>query len=891
MTDRRRDLPPPKLARWFLQLFIPKNIREFVLGDLEEEFRRRADSHNGIRRARSWYWLQILHWIFPQKPKPVTPVQKSRKSEEWMSRLLNDGKYGMRVLLKKPGFFIAATLALAIGIGANTAIFSAVNSVLLRPLPFHNPDGIVTIWENNVKDGIERDDVSPANFLDWQERQQVFETIASFRPEGLDYTGAAEPETWLSALVSNGFFEILGVRPLYGRTFLPEEYQEGRNNVVVLSYGLWQRRFGGDRSVIGRTLTLEDQPITIIGVMPPEFRLYLNNPEKEAFLPQPTEEDWKYQRRATYLKVIARLKPGVSLKQAQSAMNTIASQLAKEHPQTNQGIKINVVPIREHFISNVRVALLVLLGAVGLVVLIGCANLANLQLARGSERQREIAVRLALGASRFNIVQQLMIENLILAIFGCAMGILVAKWAMGIMIAIGPDNIPRMDTMKLDPVVLGFATGLSFINAILFGLIPALHASRFDLQHSLKEGSGTIMAAGRFRQQLRNALVVSQVAIAIVLLIGAGLFFRSLMNLLNVNPGFVRESVVAMQVFLYGHYDEPETRLNFTREAISRLKNVPGVKAVGVTTALPFFESSSDSSYPITVEGQPLPAGQEHTAFLTIITDEYFSLLGIPLKQGRMFNQTDHQNGPFRIIINEAMARKLNLGEDAIGKKIQTQFRQKPATLEVIGVVGSLRHDGLDQEQRPEFFIPYGKSPSGAAIFVVRTLTDANTLIPALKSAVWSVDRTLPFYRVVTMEQLVSDSLTQRRFQLILLLIFAAVAVFLSALGIYGLISFITLKRTNEIGIRMALGAQKADILKLITGHGVQLTLAGIVLGIIGAFLLTRYLRTLLFEIHPLDPFTYFAVSAFLLAIAILACVIPARRAIRIDPLSALRYE
>jgi putative ABC transport system permease protein len=890
MSDHPRNLPPPKLARWILQLMVPLKVREFLLGDLEEEFRKRVDS-DGLRKARYWYWIQILHWIFPKKPKSNKAHPEKSKGDAWISTFLSDAKYGMRILLKRPGFFIAAVLTLAFGIGANTAIFSAVNSVLLRPLPFRDSDRIATIWENNVTNGIEQDDVPPANFLDWQERQQVFETMATLNPWGLDYTGGTEPETWLSALVSKDFFEILGVRPLYGRLFLPEEYQEGRNKVVVLSYGLWQRKFGGDRSIIGRVLSLDGEPTTIVGVMPPEFRLYFHNPEKEAFQPQPFTEDWKYQRRATYLKVIGRLKPGVSFEQAQSAMNTIAAQIAKENPRTNEGIRVNVVPIRKHFISKIRVALLVLSGAVGLVLLIGCANLANLQLARGSERHREIAVRLAIGASRLRVIQQLLIENLILASFGCALGIIVAHWSMKLIIMIAPDNIPRLETIRLDLVVLSFAAGLSFLNAIIFGLIPALHLSRFDLQHSLKDGSGTIMAPGQLRQNVRNILVVSQVAIAIVLLVGAGLFFRSMLNLLNVNPGFVKHGIVALQVFLYAHYETPEKRVIFIREGISRLKRVPGVKGVGVTTSLPFFESSLNPSIPITLEGDPLPAGQERTAFLTVTMDDYFPLLGIPLKQGRFFNQADHENGPQVTIINEEMARKLNIKESPIGKKIQFQLRQKTSSFEVIGVVGSLRHDGLDRTQRPEFFIPYGKSPSGHVIFVVRTLTDPNALIPSLKSQIWSVDSTLPFYRVETMEQLISDSLTQRRFQLILLMLFAAVAVLLCAFGIYGLISFITSKRTNEIGIRIALGAQKIDIWKMIIQQGLRLTITGLIWGVIGAFLLTRYLASLLFEIKPLDPITYIGGCAFLLAVAVLACLLPARRAMRIDPLLALRYE
>ena len=865
--DKPRRVVPPRLARAVLELMLPAKVLEFVLGDLEEQFQNIVASNSGLRGARRWYWRQVADAIFHKRANVEQQTEPQQNGDGWIGTLWDDTKYGMRVLSKKPGFLLAALSTLALGIGGATAIFSAVNSVILKPVAFRDPDRVVTVWERNLKDGIDRDDVSPANFLDWQDRQQVFESIATINPWGVDYTGPGEPETWISALVSKGFFHILGVNALYGRTFLPEEHQQGGDNVVILSYRFWQRRFGGDRSIVGQAFSLDGRPTTIVGVMPQEFRLYLDTPEKEVFQPQVVQDNWKYQRRATYLNVVARLKPEVSLRQAQSAMETIAAQLASEHPQTNRGVSVNVIPFREHLIGKVRLALLILLAAVGFVVLIGCANLANLQLARGNARRREIAIRLAMGANRFRIVQQLMMENLIVALLGCAAGLLVAKWAIRIIVAVGPESIPRLDTMKLDPAVAIFAIALSFLNAMLFGLLPSLHLSRLNLQHCLKEGGAAVLAAGPASKRLRNMMVISQVAIAIVLLVGVGLFSRSLIKLLQVNPGFVRQGVVALQVFLYGPYEKPEQRLQFTRDAISRLRDVPGVNAVGITTALPFFDSSSASSYPITIEGQPVVAGQEQTAFLNIATRDYFSVMGIPLQSGNLFEERDqNQDGPIPTIINDAMARRLNLGQTAIGKKIQAQLR-KPTTLEIIGVVGSLRHDGLDQQQRPEFYISNDRSPSGGVIFTVRTSIDPSVLIPSLKSAIWEIDPALPFYRVTTLEQLIDESLMERRFHLILLGSFAGIAMLLCAIGLYGLISFLTAQRTNEIGIRIVLGAQKPDIWKMITGQGMRLALTGITAGVAGAFWLTQYLKSLLFEIQPIDPFTYVVAIAILLVL------------------------
>ena len=890
MSDIRRNRKPPSIARWLLEKILPVSSREFVLGDLEEEFQRLSNTEVGVSGAQRWYWRRTLQCLFQKRQPKHIRQDKYEKGDGWMKQLWKDSKFGLRVLLQKPGFFIAAVLSLALGIGANTAIFSAVNSVLIHALPFSDANRIVTVWENNHKDGIERDDVSPANFLDWKERQQVFEQLATNNPYSLDYTGGSEPETWQSALVSEGFFEILGVRALYGRTFLKEEYQEGRNHVLVLTYAFWQRKFGGDPSVIGRTLTFNDQRATIVGIMPQDFPLYLHQPEKEILQPEVIDDSWKNHRRATFLKVIAKLKPGVTIDQAQSAMNTIARQLAEEYPQTNTGIGVKLVSMQEYLTGKIRLVLLVLMGAVAMVLLIGCVNLMNLQLARGTQRQREFAIRFSLGASRAQVVRQLFMENLILAFLGCGAGILVANWTLRLILKFGPQNIPRLENMKLDPLVLIFAIAVSFCTALIFGLLPALYVSRFDTQRFLKEGSSTIR--GDARQRLRNALVISQVAFAVILLVGAGLLSRSLFQLLKVNPGFTKQGVLVMQVFLYDRYDTPEARYNFTRTALSRFQSFPGVVKASMTTALPFFDSSFDSSYPVSVVGQPMSPGQEPTAFLTIAAEDYFSLLGIPLQRGRLFEPRDHEDGPTVTIINDAMARRLKIDGDPIGKKIHVQLRQNPATMEIIGVVGSMRHKALNQEElRPEFFVPYGKSKPGNVIFVIRTASDPKAMISPLKSVIWQMDSLLPFYDVATLEQLVDHSVQERRFQMMLLTVFAGIALLLCAIGIYGLISFLTAQKTNEIGLRLALGAQTHQILKMIAGHGLVLTLAGICIGVIGAMLLSRYLKSQLFEVQMLDSVTYLLVCVILLVVAAIACLVPARRATRINPNQALHYE
>jgi putative ABC transport system permease protein len=806
-----------------------------------------------------------------------------------------DLRYGLRAMGKNPGFTAVAIVTLALGVGANTAIFSIVNAVLLRPLPFGQPERIITLWENNVKDGIERDDVSPANFLDWRERTSVFEEMAFANPYSLDYEGGGEPETWQAALVSDGFFRILGVPALHGRTFSAEEHLEGRNSVAVLSYGLWQRRFGRDPAVVGRKLVLDNQPVTVVGVMPPEFKLNLFEREKALWVPQVLSEDLRRQRRATYLKVLAKLKPGVPLEQAVAEVNGVAAGLAAEYPQTNAGVGVTVVPLGEQMTGQVRPALLVLFGAVCLVLLIACANVANLLLARGSARERELAVRAAIGAARGRLARQLLTESLLLAVLGCAAGILLAAWCSDLIVRNSPENIPRLELAEVDGAALTFVICISSLTALVCGVVPALRFSKPDLQHCLK-GTGRSTTGGSARHRLRSALVVSEVALAMVLLVGAGLLLRSFISLLRVNPGFAADKMVALQVFIWDRYPKPEQRVAYAGQALEKLKAVPGVESVGITTALPFLESSARTSVPFTIEGQVAPPeGQEPTVFISAATADYFAAAGVPLLAGRHFDEHDRMDSRAVALINETMWRRYWPGEDPAGKRITVRGglrgQRGPSTFEIVGVVGDVQHEGLDKEPRPEFFLPYAQSPSGSIIFAVRTGSDPALTVPTLKARLYEVNGAQPIYTVATGEALVSDSLKVRRFSLLLLGSFAALALVLAVIGIYGVISFATRQRTHDIGIRLALGATPRHVLGMVIRHGMSLTFVGIGLGLLTSIALTRVMSSLLFGVSATDPSTYATISLLLGGVALTACYVPARRAAKLDPLIALRHE
>jgi len=805
-----------------------------------------------------------------------------------MTNLPQDLRYGIRSLIKNPGFALIAVGTLALGIGANTAIFSVVNGVLLRPLPYKDVDRIMTVWEDNIKSGKKEDGASPANFLDWRDQNQVFEQLATAEPYGHTLTGSNDPERFRSWLVSEGFFEILGVNPLYGRTFRPEENQAGNSRVIVMGETLWRQRFGADPKLVGQSLLLNGQPHEVIGIMPAACQFPAG---RVMWAPLVLRQSYQQDRGSAYFKVIGRLKPGVTREQAQQEMTAIQSRLAEQYPQDNKERGARVIPLAEQLKAEARPALLLLLGAAGFVLLIACANVANLLLARGASRQKEFAIRAALGAVRARLVRQLITESVCLAVLGGAGGVLMAWWGVDTVLAFSPGNLPRQTEIGFDGRVLVFALAVSVLTALIFGLAPALQFSKPDLQEVLKEG-GRGAGDGFGRHRLRNVLVVSEIALALTLLIGAGLLVRSFVRLLQVDPGFATRKAISLEVHVWGSSRTPQQRAAFFEQTLDRIAALPGVEAAGAVSALPFHENSIDINGTFTIEGKPLPSpGQEPSAYLTSVTADYFATLGIPLRRGRFFTSFDRDGAQPVVLISETAARRFWPDEDPVGKKINLDFVGDSKVREIIGVVGDVRHEGLDSDPRTEVFMPHLQASYGSMTYVVRTTSQPSVSLQAIKNEIWAVNKNLPFSSISTIDELVSRSLGERRFNLILLGAFAGIALTLAGIGIYGLISFSTSRRTHEIGVRIALGAQTRDIMTAVLKEGMLLTTAGLALGLIASIALTRLLSSLLFGITATDPLTFIAISLVLAGVALVACFVPARRATRVDPMIALRYE
>jgi putative ABC transport system permease protein len=798
--------------------------------------------------------------------------------------MLKDIRFAIRGLIKRPGFTVVAVLTLALGIGANTAIFSVINGVLLRPLPFAEADKLVRVYEKRLKLGRQRNVASAPDFIDWRNQNRVFEDIAAYAPWSTNLTGGDEPMRLSGTVTSASLFSVLGVRPQLGRTFLAEEDQPNGNRVVMLSHGLWQRRFGSDPGVVGRSIVLNGASFTVVGVMPSGFEF----PSKETELWAPLGLDPSNQegRGSHYLDVVARLKPGVTLQQAQSNMDAIAGELEKQY-QVNTGHGVNIFPLYEEIVGSVRTALLVLLGAVGLVLLIACANVANLLLVRTVSRQKEIAIRTTLGASRRRIIQQLLTESILLGLLGGALGLLLAVWGTDLLINISPSNMPRISEITIDYRVLGFTFAISLLTGVIFGLLPALQALRFNINESLKsEGRGVVGSSGRNRA--RSVLIVTEIALALVLLVGAGLLIKSFKRLGEVDPGFKPDNVMTMQLSLpRAKYGKPEQQSAFIQQVLERVEAVPGVGSASVVAAPPFGGFTASRYFQI--EGRPpRPAGEGFNAGYNSASPNYFQTLGIPLRRGRDFTGQDVMGTPEVVIINEAMARRFWPDEDAIGGRLRIG---EDAWRTVVGVVGDVRHTGLDEEPKPEMFYPYLQSPLSFMTLMVRSTTDEQSLRASIQREIRAVDPDLPVYGIKSMEQLISESVSPRRLNMILLTTFAIVALVLAALGIYGVMAYSVSQRTHEIGIRMALGAQRGDVLKMIVGQGMILTLTGIGIGLAASFGLTRLMASLLYGVTATDPLTFIVVALVLGTVALMASFIPARRATRVDPMEALRYE
>ncbi len=807
-----------------------------------------------------------------------------------MGSLWQDVQYGFRVLRKSPGFSLIAVLALALGIGANSAIFSFVNGILLRPLPFADPDRLVVIRERSRV--LEAMSVSYPNFLDWREQNQSFEHIAAARNAGYNLTYESNAERVQGAQVSADFFPALGAQPALGRAFSADEDRVGGDRVVMLSHALWQRLFAGDTGVIDRTLTLNGQSFTVIGVMPDSFQ-FLGR--AELWVPIGIFSERMMERgNHPGIYSVAKLKPGVSLEQAATDMDAVAVRLEEQYPQSNTGNRVSITPMFEQIVGPVQSYLWFLLGAVGFVLLIACANVANLLLARAATRQKEIALRTALGAPRGRIVRQLLTESALLSLAGGAAGLAIAYAGMRALVAISPANTPRLSEVGIDPRVVGFNFAVALATGILFGLVPALQASRTDLNETLKEGGRSSAGSGRHR--LRSLLVVAETAIALVLLIGAGLIIRSFIQVLDVKPGFDPNGVVAAQVSPPDvSYPQPGDRPAFYRRVLEQLSSTPGVEAAAAVTPLPMSGDGWQTSY--TVEGEPPPAaGEAPLTDYAMISADYFRVLGIPLIEGRFFDSRDVKGSSEVAIIDETFARRHFPDQSPIGKRVRTGGTGSQAPYrEIIGVVGHVKNYGLAEQSRVEMYVHFEQNPASYTNIVVRTPNDTAAATAAVQSAVKSVDKDIPVYSVRTMGQLLSDSVAGRRQFMTLLSVFAAVALLLAAVGIYGVMSYSVTQRRHEIGIRMALGAGSSDVLRLVIWNGMRLTTAGIAIGLAGTYALTRLLATavsgLLYEVDASDPLTFGAIALVLTAVAFAACYIPARKATRTDPMIALRYE
>ncbi len=808
-----------------------------------------------------------------------------------MGTLLNDLRYAARMMGKNPGFTLIAVITLALGIGANTAIFTVVNAVLLRPLGFHDPSRLVIVAEKSPYPTIT---TSYENYVDWRAQSQSFESMEGTRGATIALTGAGDPERLNSRYATAGLFPLLGVDAVVGRTFRAEEDAAGGAPVVLLSYGLWQRRFGGAADAVGKSITLDSRPYTIVGVLPKGFELLQ---PADVFLPftpwaktLPDDRNWH-----PGIYAVARLKPGVTREQARTEMVGITKRLENQYPEYNTGVSAEVVGLQDRLVQNVRPALLLLLGAVSFVLLIACVNVANLLLARAASRGREIAIRTSMGASRWRIVRGLLTESVLIAVTGGALGLLVASAALGPLLHMAEGSVPQIVSVGLDRSVLLFTLAVSVLTGLVFGIVPALRTGKIDLRETLNEGSRG-STTGRGHHRILGALVATEIAVALLLLIGSGLLLRSFSRLQEVSPGFQPDHLLVADLPLSQNaYAKPELRYEFFDRLVERAKTLPGVKSAGAASFLPV--SGGGSLIQFNIEGRPPKTPHDYVAAgYRTVTPQYMETMGVPLLQGRNIAAGDVEKAPAVVVINASMARTYFPGENPLGKRMQigaTPDKDVPY-MEIVGVVGDVLQ-GLDTDAKAEMYLPYRQADTVLPVFqlsvVLRTSGDPRLQAAALRSAVREIDPNQPVVKIRTMEENMATSVTEPRFRTWLIGIFAALALVLAAVGIYGVMSYSVNQRTNEMGIRVTLGAQPNDVFRIVVGEGLRLALIGVGVGLIGALAATRVLRTFLYGVSAIDPVTFAVTAALLTLVAVAACYFPARRATRVDPMVALRYE
>ncbi|HEX8144505.1 MAG TPA: ABC transporter permease [Pyrinomonadaceae bacterium] len=807
-----------------------------------------------------------------------------------MGTIWQDLRYGFRMLRKNPGFTLVAVLAIALGIGANTTMFSAVNALLLHPFSFPNQERLVMLWERVPDTGVRRASVSPGNFADWRDGNTVFDGMAAFSQRAFNLTDGEQPERVSGARVSANFFAVLGEKAARGRTFSDEEGQPGHEQVALVKQSLWERRYGSDPHLVGKQIMLDGKSYTVIGILPTAFKFPLNG--SELWVPLAFDAKEQNQRESHYLSVVGLLKPGATRAQAQSEIEAIAQRAQQQYPETNGGRTAFVESMNDTYTRGSRIYLQVLMGSVVFVLLIACANVANLLLVRSTSRQKEIAVRMALGGSRLRLIRQLLTESVLLAAMGGGLGLLFSVWGNEFLKGGIPPGftqfIPGWENLHLDTSVLVFTLIMTLLTGAVFGLAPALQATKLNLNEALKEsGKGT--SSGASRNRLRSLLVVSEVALSLILLVGAGLMIRSFVHLISSNLGINPNNVLTMELSIPRlKYPEEQHRINFYQELVGRIRNLPGVEQAAAVNYVPMGRSSSSADFH--VEGPPAPPkGKEPFADYQVVTPQYFEAMGTPIRQGRAFTEQDKKDAPLVVIINERLARRYFPAGDALGHRLV--FNEKEGPLEIVGVAADVKNEDLDDEANMTVYRPFLQEPWGSMAVIVRTSSDPVQLASTVRSEVRAIDQEQPVYNIRTMQQVIEESVSPKRLATLLLTFFAFGALLLAAIGIYAVMAYSVTSRTHEIGIRMALGAQPRDILRLIVRQGLILTGIGVGLGLLGAFAMTRAMTEMLNGVQATDPLTFGAISLLLSVVALLACYLPARRATKVDPMIALRYE